>query len=130
LQGCICRANGRQLHRHFLIRLASAPNRFGRRWLPYDRLQQAAKRCGLGTLDFRPVFSRHGAARYVAKYLSKSIAEQCGRARRYALNVRIEEIKEVGWAWDPRRVALVAVEKLGAVAVDWEATEWRADDSS
>lgn len=74
LQGCICGANGRQLHRHFGLRLASGGrNRYGRPWLPYEALQRAAKRCGLGTLDLRQVFSAKGAAKYVAKYLSKDL---------------------------------------------------------
>ena len=85
------------------------------RWLPYAKPQQAAKRCGLGTLDFRPVFDGAGAAAYVSKYLSKSLGEALGRARRYALSVSIPEIKESGWSWDRRRVALVAVDRLGAV---------------
>src|SRR5579864_2216355 len=75
LQGCACGANGRQLHRHFLLRLAGPANRFGRRFLPYEKLQAAAKRCGLGTLDFQPVFDGTGAAMYVSKYLSKSLGE-------------------------------------------------------
>jgi hypothetical protein len=124
LQGCACGANGRQLHRHFLLRLAGSANRFGRRFLPYEKLQAAAKRCGLGTLDFQPVFDGAGAAMYVSKYLSKSLGEALGRARRYALSVSIPEIKEPGWAWDPRRVALVAVDRLGAVEVDWDAVYW------
>lgn len=124
LQGCACGANGRQLHRHFLLRLAGPPNRFGRCWLPYAKPQQAAKRCGLGTLDFRPVFDGAGAAAYVSKYLSKSLGEALGRARRYALSVSIPEMKESGWTWDPRRVALVAVDRLGAVEVDWDAVYW------
>jgi hypothetical protein len=124
LQGCACGANGRQLHRHFLLRLAGPANRFGRRFLPYEKLQAAAKRCGLGTLDFQPVFDGTGAAMYVSKYLSKSLGEALGRARRYALSVSIPEIKEPGWAWDPRRVAFVAVDRLGAVEVDWNAVYW------
>jgi hypothetical protein len=126
LQGCICGANGRQLHRHFLLRMAPR-NGFRRgRWLPYAKLQAAAKRCGLGTLDFRPVHHGIGSARYVAKYLGKSLSEALGRARRYALSVPIPEIKETGWAWDPRRVAFVAVDRLGAVCVDWDAVYWEA----
>jgi len=91
---------------------------------PYAKLQQAAKRCGLGTLDFRPVFNGAGAAAYVSKYLSKSLGEALGRARRYALSVSIPEFKEPGWAWDCRRVALVAVDRLGALEVDWDAVYW------
>jgi len=127
LRGCACGANGRQLHRHFLLRLAGPSNRIGRRWLPYAKLQQAAKRCGLGTLDFRPVFDGAGAAIYVSKYLSKSLGKALGRARRYALSVSIPEVKDPGWAWDCRRVALVAVDRLGADCVDWDAAYWRAE---
>lgn len=128
LQGCICGANGRQLHRHFLLRAAAGGrNRYGLPFFPYQRLQEAARRCGLGTLDFQPVRDGAGAARYVAKYLGKSLGglnprRNLGRAHRYAMNVSIPEIKEPGWAWDARRVALVAVDRLGAVAVDWDAT--------
>ena len=128
LEGCVCGANGRQLHRHFLLTLGTAANRFGRRWLPYARLQAAAKRCGLGTLDFRPVTSRGGASRYVSKYLAKTVAapvaQALGRARRYAFNVPDDTPHEEGWSWSPLRVALVAVEFLGARAVDWDATRW------
>jgi hypothetical protein len=123
LQGCACGANGRQLHRHFLLRV---PRRHGfrRGWLPWAKLQTAAKRCGLGTLDFRVVFSGAGAGAYVSKYLTKSVGDADGSARRYALSVSIPEIKEAGWSWSPARVALVAVEQLGAVEVDWDATYW------
>jgi hypothetical protein len=125
LQGCACGANGRQLHRHFLLRV---PRRHGfrRGWLPWTKLQAAAKRCGLGTLDFRAVFSGAGTGAYVSKYLIKSVGDAYGSSRRYALSVSIAEIKEPGWEWLPFRVALVAAEQLGAVAVDWDATYWSA----
>lgn len=106
----------------FLLRLAGPANSFGRRFLPYEKLPAAAKRCGLGTLDFRVVFS--GAGAYVSKYLTKSVGDTDGSARRYALSVSIPEMKEPGWTWDPRRVALVAVERLGAVCVDWDVVYW------
>jgi hypothetical protein len=121
LQGCVCGANGRQLHRHFLLRVPRS-NGFRRGWLPWAKLQAVAKRCGLGTLDFRVVFSGAGAGAYVSKYLTKSVGDADGTARRYALSVSIPEIKEAGWSWSPTRVALVAVEQLGAVEVDWDAT--------
>jgi hypothetical protein len=57
---------------------------------------------------------------------ASSIGAAVGRARRYALSVSIPEIKESGWSWLPCRVALAAVEQLGAVAVDWGATYWSA----
>lgn len=126
LDGCICGANGRQLHRHFLLRLAGAANRFGRRWLPYAKLQETAKRCGLGTLDFRPVHSGEGAARYVSKYLFKSVGVALGHARRYAMTESHIEPPSPGWAWSPGRVALVAVELLGAAHCDWDAVRWAA----
>lgn len=106
-----------------LVRLAGPSNRAGRRWLPYARMQESAKRCGLGTLDCRPIFSARGAARYVSKYLTKSIDRWSG-ARRFAMNERHEEPKEQGWRFSWARVATVAVELLGAVAVDWEATAY------
>jgi hypothetical protein len=125
-QGCECGVlsdNGRvgsQLHRHFLLRVPRR-NGFRRGWLPWAKLQAAAKRCGLGALDFRFVFSGAGAGAYVSKYLTKSVGEADGSARRYALSVSIPEIKQAGWSWSPARVALVAVEQLGAVEVDWNA---------
>jgi hypothetical protein len=82
LQGCICGpfthpsglSGGRQIHRHFLLRLASGGrNKFGRPWLPYEALQAAAKRCGLGTLRFDPIFGARGATQYVTKYMVKSL---------------------------------------------------------
>jgi hypothetical protein len=123
LQGCACGANGRQLHRHFLLRVPRRDG-FRRGWLPWAKLQAAAKRCGLGNLDFRVVFSGAGAASYVSKYLTKSVGDVDGSARRYALSVSIPEIKQAGWSWSPARVALVAVEQLGAVEVDWNAVHW------
>jgi len=128
LQGCVCGANGRQLHRHFLLRVPRR-NGFRRGWLPWASLQAAAKRCGLGTLDFRLVFSGTGAAAYVSKYLTKSVGDVDGGVRRYGLSVSIPQIKEAGWSWLPARVALVAVEQLGAVCVDWDATYWEASAS-
>ena len=62
----------------------------------------------------------------MTNYLGKSLGEALGRARRYALSVSIPETKEAGWAWDPRRVALVAVDRLGAHCVDWDAFYWEA----
>lgn len=123
---CLCGAFGNRLHRHMLVKLATSANRAGRRWLPYARMQEAAKRCGLGTVDCRPIFSGQGAARYVSKYLTKSISSASPSRRRFAMNVRIDDLKEAGWrfAWAP--VATVAVDFLGAVAVDWNATYWTA----
>lgn len=133
LQGCICGANGRQLHRHVLLRVPERKG-FRRGWLPYRRLQAAAKRCGLGTLDFQPIRDRVGAARYVSKYLSKSVGAALGSARRYAFDaagLAITKPSEgstakTDWAWLPSRVAMVAVEILGAPFCDWEAVRWAA----
>jgi hypothetical protein len=105
-------------------------NGFRRGWLPWAKLQAAAKRCGLGTLDFRIVFSGPGAGAYVSKYLTKSVGDADGSARRYALSVSIPEIKEAGWSWSPARVALVAVEQLGAVEIDWDAVYWDGRERS
>lgn len=123
---CLCGAGGNRLHRHMLVRLAGAANRHGRKWLPYAAMQRAARRCGLGTIDCRPIFSGQGAARYVLKYVTKTIGADArdSRRRRFAMNERIEELKESGWCFSWLRVALVAVEELGAVAVDWNATYW------
>lgn len=111
LQGCICGANGRQLHRHFLLRVPRR-NGFRRGWLPWKKLQAAAKRCGLGTLDFQPVRDGAGAARYVSKYLAKSVGAAAGRARRYAMNVSIPESKEPGWVWSPWSLVLFSFDRL------------------
>jgi len=56
--------------------------------------------------------------RNVSKYLTESIGDEDGSARRYALSVSIPEMKEPGWTWAPRRIALAAVNRLGAVEVD------------
>ena len=47
LQGCACGANGRQIHRHFLLRGPRLEG-FRRGWLPWAKLQAAAKRCSVG----------------------------------------------------------------------------------
>lgn len=96
--------------------------------MPYAKLQAAAKRCGLGTLDFRPIRDARGAARYVAKYVSKGLGEgtSLGKLRRWASNVPDPTPKPEGWAWTWRRVATVAVEEFGAIAVDWDATFYEA----
>lgn len=125
-QDCQCGAFGNRLHRHMMVRLAGAANRFGRKRLPYSAMQAAAKRCGLGTIDCRPIFSGQGAARYVSKYLTKSIGLADAGRRRFAMNVRIEELKDSGWHFSWLRVATIAVEQLGAIAVDWDATYWSA----
>jgi len=124
LNGCICGANGRQLHRHFLLRMPARKGFRQGKWMPFKKLQAAAKRCGLGTLDFRPITNEGGAAAYVSKYLTKTIGEVAGAARRYSFSESIPDIKQPGWYWRPGRVATVAVDQLGALAVDWDATYW------
>jgi len=57
-------------------------------------------------------------------------AESLGRASRYALSVHIPEVNEAGWACDPRRVAFVASDRLGARCVDWDAVCWEAAAAS
>jgi len=111
LQGCICGANGRQLHRHFLLRVPRR-NGFRRGWLPWKKLQAAAKRCGLGTLAFQPVRDGAGAARYVSKYLAKSVGAAAGRARRYAMNISIPESKEPGWVRSRWSLVLFSFDRL------------------
>jgi hypothetical protein len=77
LEGCICGANGRNLHRHYAIRLKRGNrNRFGRPWLPYALLHESARRCGLFGLDLQPIYRAGGAANYVAKYLTKTIGRR------------------------------------------------------
>lgn len=122
---CFCGTGGNRLHRHLLVRLATSANRFGRRWLPYADMQAAAARCGLGTIDCRPIFASQGAARYVSKYLAKSIAgEPRPWVKRYAMNVRIDLPKEGGWLFSTGRLAFVAREYLGGAEVDWDAPYW------
>lgn len=125
-QGCECDANGgRQLHRHYLLRVS--PRRgFRPGWLPWKRLQAVAKRLGLGTLDFRPINDAFGAAQYVSKYLFKATgAPVSGSRRRFTLTEAPPEPSHE-WKWNPARVATVAVELLGAIAVDWDAMRWDA----
>jgi hypothetical protein len=128
--GCACGANGWQLHRHFLLRMRARKG-FRPGWMPYAQLQAIAKRLGLGTLDFRPIDDAFGAARYVSKYLFKAAGEAVGGSRRrFTLTERNADPPSVGWVSVAMRPALVAVEFLGAVAVDWDATRWSALDSS
>lgn len=125
---CFCGAGGNRLHRHMMVRLATAANRYGRKWLPYDAMQAAAARCGLGAIDCQPLHSARDVARatrYVAKYLAKGVAGAAHPwVRRYAMNVRIELAKEAGWLFSTMRLAWVAREYLGAGAVDSDATYW------
>jgi hypothetical protein len=88
-------------------------NGFRRGYLPWKELHAAAKRCGLGNLDFQRVRDGAGAAMYVSKYLAKSIGAAAGRARRYAMNVSIPEKKEPGWAWSAWSLALFSFDRLG-----------------
>jgi hypothetical protein len=123
-------ANGRQLHRHFLIRLDRRASRGFRRgrWIPYARLQTVAKGCGLGTLDFQPIRNDEGAAVHVSKYLAKSVGQAVGRARRYGFSGKVPKLEtEPGWEASPLPVAMVAVEYLGAVAVVADATFWQSE---
>lgn len=125
---CTCGVGGNRLHRHLLLKVTTPPNRFGVRWLPYAAMQAAAKRCGLGVADFKPIFNGPGAARYVSKYLGKDLTVRRPWVRRYAMNVRIPDApKEAGWVFSTFRVAFVAREYLGAPeGLDWDATFWSA----
>jgi hypothetical protein len=97
---------GGRVHRHYLIRwkrrvLVSG---FRRGWLPkwmLTRLQDFAKSAGLGRLDWRPIENEESAARYVAKYVAKTIGELGEglpvRFRRFGSNEHYEEATEPGW---------------------------------
>jgi hypothetical protein len=58
--------------------------------LPFRRMQRIAHRLGLGTLDCKRVWREQGAARYVAKYLTKSLSDDAQarglRGRRFAMS--------------------------------------------
>lgn len=55
-----------QLHMHCLVRMR------GGSFLPYKQIQAAAARIGLGVPDFQRIWRQEQAARYVAKYVTKS----------------------------------------------------------
>jgi hypothetical protein len=105
-----------------------------------------AKEVGLGTLDFQPIFSPEGAARYVSKYLTKSLGEKgfareirerepnlrdrLGRklSRTYVVQPRCFVVTEPpdepmpGWTYSPLTVAEFAMLKTGEVieaSVGW-----------
>lgn len=123
LNGCLCGANGRQLHRHYLLRV---PFRRGFRpgWLPWRQLQAVAKRLGLGTLDFRVIDDPVAAARYVSKYLFKAAGAAVGGSSRRFTITEPPPPPSAGWEWIAARVATVAVDLLGAITVDWDALRW------
>jgi hypothetical protein len=77
---------------------------FRRCWLPrwaLVRLQDFAKSARLGRIDWSPIDDEESAARYVAKYVSKTIVELDERLpvrfRRFGSNEHYEEPKEPGW---------------------------------
>jgi hypothetical protein len=62
-------------HRHYLWRWKSAAWRGRRGWLPRKvliALQDFAKSAGLGRVDWQPISDNNMAARYVAKYVTKT----------------------------------------------------------
>lgn len=59
---------GGRLHLHMLAKFRS-------RFLPFKRIQEVVKAAGLGIIDFEPIWRAADAARYVAKYMSKELAE-------------------------------------------------------
>lgn len=66
----------RRLHQHRLVHVPRAKlNRFTGRFTKKDlrEMQAAAKRCGLGVVDVKPVWSVDGAVHYVTDYISKDL---------------------------------------------------------
>lgn len=66
----------RRLHQHRLVHVPRAKlNRFTGRFTKKDlrEMQAAAKRCGLGVVDVKPVWSVDGATHYVTDYISKDL---------------------------------------------------------
>jgi hypothetical protein len=117
LRACRCGAGGGRLHVHMLW---DAP------YVPQARLSRAAERCSLGAvLDVRRV-SGQRAARYVSKYLAKDGMQHPAfrHARRYAIRAAEPEREPGDWCYTPRCPALVAVDELGCIEIDWEADGW------
>lgn len=58
--------------------------------LPFSKMQRIARGLGLGTLDVKRIWREEGAARYAAKYLTKSMHDDAGarglRGRRFAMS--------------------------------------------
>lgn len=101
---------GGRVHRHYVVRWTRRALVAGwrRGWLPkyvLERLQQFARDAGLGRIDWQPITDDRVAARYVAKYVTKTagalqpLTEAGGRApfRRFASNAHYEEPRESGW---------------------------------
>lgn len=91
-------------HRHYLVRwrrralVAGFRRGFVPRWL-LTRLQDFAKSAGLGRPDWQPCPDDGVLARYVAKYVTKTVGEceMPRRFRRFGSNEHYEEPKEPGW---------------------------------
>jgi hypothetical protein len=114
---CRCGAGGGRLHVHML---------WDARYVPQARLSRAAERSGLGAVvDVRRV-SAKGAARYVSKYLTKDGMQHRAfrHARRYAIRAAEPEREPDDWCYTARCPALVAVDELGCMEIDWEADGW------
>ena len=125
LRACRCGKGGNRLHLHML---------WDARYVPQRVLSEAAARCGLGSvMDVRRV-SAERSARYVSKYLTKSEFSsstsgrngEAHRTRRFAVRAPEPPKEASDWQWDPRRPALVAVERLECTEIDWDAEGWCA----
>lgn len=81
-----------QLHIHALVRMRS-------RFLPYSKVQEAARRVGLGVPDFQQIWRQETAARYVAKYVSKGLGEVGLRrtTRRFGMSTGFTLAKNPDW---------------------------------
>lgn len=100
-----------RVHRHYLVRWKrrALVAGFRRGWLPkwvLSALQEFAKSAGLGRIDWLPCTDEQVAARYVAKYVTKTMdaleplmSERVGRApfRRFGSNEHYDEPREAGW---------------------------------
>jgi hypothetical protein len=100
---------GGRVHRHYMIRWDDRRllSGFRRGWLPKHvlaRLQAFAKSAELGRIDWMPCHDEIGAARYVTKYVTKTLKTAKplidgvrSRFRRYASNVHYDQPRAEGW---------------------------------
>lgn len=74
-----------RLHFHALLHLNPRVS-----ILPFSKMQGIAHGLGLGTIDCKRIWREEGAARYAAKYLTKSMNDDAGalglRGRRFAMS--------------------------------------------
>lgn len=115
LRACRCGTGGGRLHVHML---------WDARYVPQKALSQCAERCHLGSvIDVRRV-SAERAARYVAKYLAKSLGHPAFQSmRRFAIRAIEPEREPSDWTFTIARPALVAFyifqEEIASEADGW-----------